>query len=394
MAFIYYSFFKNKLSIWAIIKLENRKKKIQFIAESFSAIKSIKILSRENFFLDRFKKQIKSISKIQFKVSFIGELPRNIFEYILLISILILFFYLIENDYSSENIIQLLSIYTLTAFRLVPLLNRFLVNMQKLKHSYPSMKRLIEESEQKIINKKSKTKKINFKSSIKLNIKKFSFNNSKDYLFKDVNIEIKKNSQIGIIGESGSGKSTLIDILCGFQKNKYSKLKVDGKDMYNSDNLENWQNSIGYVPQNIIILNQSLRENILFGADKNYFDNNILLNLIKKVDLEKFFKKSKFGFSQILKQDGENISGGEKQRIGIARALINNPDLIIFDEATSGLDIETENKVLDTIKKINKTSVIVSHRFNALKNCDKIYLLKNKKFKLLKNKKIKAYFEN
>ena len=394
LAFIYYSFFKNKLSIWAIIKLENRKKKIQFIAESFSAIKSIKILSRENFFLDRFKKQIKSISKIQFKVSFIGELPRNIFEYILLISILILFFYLIENDYSNENIIQLLSIYTLTAFRLVPLLNRFLVNTQKLKHSYPSMKRLIEESEQKIINKKSKTKKINFKRSIKLNIKKFSFNNSKDYLFKDVNIEIKKNSQIGIIGESGSGKSTLVDILCGFQKNKYSKLKVDGKNMYNSDNLENWQNSIGYVPQNIIILNQSLRENILFGADKNYFDNNILVNLIKKVDLEKFFKKSKFGFSQILKQDGENISGGEKQRIGIARALINNPDLIIFDEATSGLDIETENKVLDTIKKINKTSVIVSHRFNALKNCDKIYLLKNKKFTLLKNNKIKAYFEN
>ena len=164
--------------------------------------------------------------------------------------------------------------------------------------------------------------------------------------------------------------------------------------MYRSDNLENWQNSIGYVPQNIVILNQSLRENILFGADRNHFDDNILVNLIKKVDLEKFFKKSTIGFSQILQQDGENISGGEKQRIGIARALINNPDLIIFDEATSGLDVETENKVLETIKKINKTSVIVSHRFNALKNCDKIYLLKNKKFTLLKNNKIKAYFEN
>ena len=394
LAFIYYSFFKNKLSSWAIIKLENRKKKIQFIAESFSAIKSIKILSRENFFLNRFKKQIKSISRIHFKVSFIGELPRNIFEYILLISILILFFYLIENNYSSESIIQLLSIYTLTAFRLVPLLMRFLTNMQKLKHSYPSITKLIEENEQKIIHKKGKTKKVYFKSSIKLNIKKFSFNKSKDYLFKDVNIEIKKNSQIGIIGESGSGKSTLIDILCGFQTNKYSKLKVDGKDMYRSNNLENWQNSIGYVPQNIVILNQSLRENILFGADRNHFDDNILVNLIKKVDLEKFFKKSTIGFSQILQQDGENISGGEKQRIGIARALINNPDLIIFDEATSGLDVETENKVLETIKKINKTSVIVSHRFNALKNCDKIYLLKNKKFTLLKNNKIKAYFEN
>ena len=266
--------------------------------------------------------------------------------------------------------------------------------MQKLKHSYPSINKLIIENSQKIIQKKVKTKKINFKKNIKLNIKKFSFNNKANYLFKNVNIEIKKNSQVGIIGESGSGKSTIIDIFCGFQKNKYSKLIIDGKDIFKTENLENWHNSIGYVPQNIIILNQSLRENILFGADKNHFGDNTLRDLIKKVDLENFFKKSNNGFSQVLKQDGLNISGGEKQRIGIARALINNPDLIILDEATSGLDTETENKVLDTIKKLKKTSIIVSHRYNALKNCDKIYLLKNKELKLLNNYNLKKYFEN
>ena len=394
LGFVYYSLVKNKLSNWAYVSLENRKKKIQFISESFSAIKSIKILSREIFFLNIFKKQVKSISRIQFKVGFLGELPRNFFEYILFISILFLFFYLIENGYSNESIIQLISIYTLAAFRLVPILNRFLGHMQRFKHSYPSIKKLIEENSQKIINKKYKTKKINFKKNINLDIKKFTFNNNADYLLKNVNIEIKKNSQVGIIGESGSGKSTIIDILCGFQKNKYSKLIIDGTNIFKTENLENWHNSIGYVPQNIIILNQSLRENILFGADKNYFDDHILKNLIKMVDLEKFFQKSKNGFSQILKQDGQNISGGEKQRIGIARALINNPDLIILDEATSGLDTETENKVLDTIKKINKTSIIVSHRFNALKNCDKIYLLKNKTITLLKKNKIKEYFDN
>ncbi len=394
LGFIYYSLVKNKLSNWANISLENRKKKIQFISESFSAIKSIKILSREIFFFNIFKNQIKSISKIHFKVSFLGELPRNFFEYILFISILLLFFYLIKNEYSNESIIQLISVYTLAAFRLVPLLNKFLSHMQKLKHSYPSINKLIIENSQKIIQKKVKTKKINFKKNIKLNIKKFSFNNKANYLFKNVNIEIKKNSQVGIIGESGSGKSTIIDIFCGFQKNKYSKLIIDGKDIFKTENLENWHNSIGYVPQNIIILNQSLRENILFGADKNHFGDNILRDLIKKVDLENFLKKSNNGFSQVLKQDGLNISGGEKQRIGIARALINNPDLIILDEATSGLDTETENKVLDTIKKLKKTSIIVSHRYNALKNCDKIYLLKNKELKLLNNYNLKKYFEN
>lgn len=393
LAFIYFSLVKNNLSKWASISLENRKKKIQFVSESFAAIKSIKIFSRENFFFDRFKYEIQSISRILFKVAFLAELPRNFFEYILFVSILFLFFYLIQNQYSNENIIQLLSIYTIAAFRLVPILNRFLGHMQRFKHSYPSIKKLVIENEQKIIPKKNKAIKINFKKNIILNIKKFYFNKSENLLLKNVTIDIKKNSHIGIIGDSGSGKSTIIDILCGFQNNKYSQLKVDGIDVFKSGDLNNWQNSLGYVPQNIVILNQSLRENILFGADKNIFNDKILRNLIKKVELEKFITKSKSGLSQILRQDGQNISGGEKQRIGIARALINDPELLILDEATSGLDFETENNILKTIKKLKKTSITVSHRLNALKDCDKVYIIKNKETVLLKKNKLKKYFE-
>lgn len=390
----YYSLIKNKLSKWAEISLENKKNKIQFISESFSAIKSIKILSRENFFFERFKNQIKSIREIQFKVAFLAELPRNFFEYVLLISILALFFYLTKNQFSNENIIQLLSVYTISAFRLVPIMNRFLGHMQRFKHNYPSIDKLIKENEQKIILKNNKTSKIDFKDNITLNIKEFSFNNNKSFLFKNVSLKINKNLQIGIIGDSGSGKSTIIDILSGFQFNKYSKLKIDGKEIFGSGDLESWQNSLGYVPQDIVILNQSLRENILFGANKNFLNDEILKNIIRKVDLEKFTYKSQKGLSQILKQDGENISGGEKQRIGIARALIHDPNLIILDEATSGLDFETENNILKTIKKLRKTSIIVSHRLNALKNCDKIYLLENKQLSLIKKNKLKERFKN
>ena len=393
LGIIYYSLVKNKLSKWAVLSLENKKNKIQFISESFSAIKSIKILSRENFFLNKFKKQIQSISRVQFKVAFLAELPRNFFEYILFISILSLFFYLTQNQYSNENIIQLLSIYTLSAFRLVPIMNRFLGHMQRFKHTYPSINKLIIENEQKITSKKNKINKINFNKNIILYVKKFSYSNNKNVILKNINIDIKKNSQIGIIGDSGSGKSTIIDILCGFQKNKYAKLSIDGVEIFKSGNLDSWQNSLGYVPQNIVILNQSLRENILFGADKNIFKDEILRNLLKKVDLEKFILKSKDGLSQILRQDGQNISGGEKQRIGIARALINDPELIILDEATSGLDFETENNILKTIKKFKKTSIIVSHRLNALKNCDKLYIIKDKETFLIKKNKLKEYFE-
>ena len=393
LAFVYFSLVKNKLSSWAATNLENRKKKIQFISESFGAIKSIKILSRENFFLERFKKKIHSIRQIQFKVAFLDALPRNILEYILLISILSLFYLLIENNYSNEYIIQLISVYTLSAFRVVPLINRLLGHMQKLKHNYPSLKKLIIENEQKITPKRNKNQKINFKKNIFLNIKNFSFSKNRKILLKNVNIEIKKKSQIGIIGQSGSGKSTIIDILCGFRKNKFFKLKVDGLTLINSDLLEGWQNLIGYVPQDIIIFNQSLRENILFGSNKKNLNDVKLKNLIKKVELEKFLNKSKNGLSEILKQDGKNISGGEKQRIGIARALINDPELIILDEATSGLDYQTEDNILRTIKRLKKTSIIVSHRLNALKNCDKIYILKNKEIFVLNKNKLKNYFE-
>ncbi len=230
------------------------------------------------------------------------------------------------------------------------------------------------------------------KKNIQLKIKKFSYSSNKKILFRNVNFDLKKNSQIGLIGYSGSGKSTIIDILCGFRKNKFSQLKVDGK-IIDDKNLENWQKSIGYVPQNIIILNQSLRENILFGSDKKLNNDYVLNNLIKKVELGKFVRKSKLGLSQIINQDGENISGGEKQRIGIARALINNPELIILDEATSGLDYQTENNVLKTIRKLRKTTIIVSHRFNTLKYCNKIYIIKNKEIFLLKKKDLKKYFE-
>ena len=387
---VYFLNIKNKLSTWANQSIQNRKKRIQYVSESFAAIKTIKILSREKFFFEKFQIQNKIFSKLNFKVNFLKSLPTSIFEYILLITILFLLFILLNYDYSNEKIIQVLSVYSLCAFRIVPVLNRILGSAQQIRFSYPSVKKLIEESEHKIIEKKISSKKILFKKSFSLNFKNFAFEKNKDPFLKNISIHIDKNSKVGIIGPSGAGKSTIVDVICGFRNFKGCNLKVDDKLINN--NIYNWQKLIGYIPQNIIILNASLRDNLLFGAKNKKFSDNYLIKLIKKVDLQHLLKKTKKGLSQTIRQDGLDISGGEKQRIGIARALINNPKLIILDEATSGLDFFTEKKVLNTINKLKQTAIVVSHRLSALNFCDKIYMIENKTLKVLKHNQIKKFF--
>jgi len=389
---LYFLYIKNKLSGWAQIGLHNRKKRIQFINESFLAIKSIKIFSRENFFYKKLKLQNKIFSELVFKVNFVKSLPTSFFEYILTISIIILFFFLLEQNYPNERIIQILSVYALVSFRIVPLINKVLGNSQHLRYSFPSVQKLVIEINQKIIEKNKLIHKISFEKSIKLNFKEFSFDQSTKPFLRNIFLNIRKNSKIGIIGSSGAGKSTIIDILCGFRNFKSGSLKVDNKNVYK--NIQGWQSIIGYIPQNIIIFNDTLKKNILFGSNDQNISDKKISKIIDLVDLTYLVKKSSRGLSQVINQDGLNISGGEKQRIGIARALINNPEIIILDEATSGLDFFTEKNVLNTIKKLNKTIIIVSHRLSSLSFCDKIYQVKQNTLKQIKQSNIKKIFLN
>ncbi len=178
--------------------------------------------------------------------------------------------------------------------------------------------------------------------------------------------------------------------MCGFRNFKNGSLKVDNKNVYK--NIEGWQSIIGYIPQNIIIFNDTLKKNILFGSEDQNISDKKISKIIDLVDLTYLVKKSSQGLSQVINQDGLNISGGEKQRIGIARALINNPEIIILDEATSGLDLFTEKNVLNTIKKLNKTTIIVSHRHSTLSFCSKIYQIKQNTLKQIKQSNIKKIF--
>ena len=377
ISFLYYFYVKDLIFNWGNKRVKFQKNRIQFINESFSAIRYIKILAREKFFFNKFSLQNKNLSRITLKISFINTIPRHVLEFLLFFLILSLLAFLSFNNYESNEIIKIISIYTMAAFRLIPSINRIISNFQSARFTYPAFKKILSEMKIPILISKIENNKFYFKKNIFIKINKFSYNKNTKYLLQNTSMEFNKNSKIGIIGPSGSGKSSLINIICGFIKHD-GFVKVDGKSMH--ENLSGWQKNIGYIPQKIVILNDTLKENILFGLKKKIMQQDII-NILKKVNLFQFYKKLPFGINTIIKQDGFNISGGEIQRIGIARAIINNPEILILDEATSALDTFTENKILKEISLLKKTIIIVSHRISSLMFCDKIYSIENNKLK-------------
>lgn len=375
----YYLIVKNFITKWGKKRLYSQKKKVQFVNESFSAIKYIKILSREKYFFNRFKIQNFSLFKINFNMYFIGALPKFILEFFLFISILFILIILLQNNYEYQEIVKIVSVYIVVSIRLIPSVNRILTSVQNLKYTYPAFENIFNETQIKNAPENINVKKFFFNKEISINIKKFHYNLQSKFFLKNIKFKINKKEKIGIIGSSGCGKSTLIDIICGFIKINNGDVFVDKKSIYN--NLNGWQKQIGYIPQQIVILNDSLRNNILFGLDNKDYNDSKLRDIIQKVNLKDYYKQLPNGLNEKISEAGLNISGGEVQRIGIARALVNNPEIIILDEATNALDTFTENKILKEINSLKKTVISVSHRINALRYCDKIYRIEKGQIK-------------
>jgi ABC-type multidrug transport system fused ATPase/permease subunit len=217
-----------------------------------------------------------------------------------------------------------------------------------------------------------------FNKNIFTDIKNFKYPDSGNFEISDIKLNILKGQKIGIIGASGSGKSTIIEILTGILEPAKGSITVDGKSIFS--NVRGWQKLIGFVPQKIFILDESLRNNILFGLDNKKYKDDQIISVIKKFNLEILLKRLTGGLDGNLGEEGVNLSGGEIQRIGLCRSMIYDPEILFLDEATSSLDTNTESQILDELEIFKeKTIISIAHRINTLKNCDKIYRLANGK---------------
>ena len=232
----------------------------------------------------------------------------------------------------------------------------------------------------------TKKKLINLNEFENLNLQNinFKYQDSSKYIFHDVSLKINKGEYIGIIGETGSGKSTLADLIIGLLKPIKGSVKVNKLDIkeYN-----NWETKIGYVPQFIYLTDDTLKNNIALGLEDKEINKTKVLETIKESDLTTFLGNLEKGIDEVMGERGVKISGGEMQRIGLARAVYNNPDLLIFDEFTSSLDLKTEEGILENIKRYKgkKTILIISHKLSTLKDCDRIIEVADGKIKENKN---------
>jgi ATP-binding cassette, subfamily B, bacterial PglK len=328
-----------------------------------------------SYFEKQFDHTSKRLNKNLRDINVMSQSLRVIIEQFGIIVILGLsyYFYIVSEDFLS--ITALLGAYVYAFFKILPSLNKITLNIQAIingKHSveylHDEIKRL-EKLQNIEINKTSRTKEV-FKN---IKIKDLDYKIDENYILKKINLEVNPNDKIGIMGESGSGKTTLLNLIMGLLKPTNGNILLN-----NNSNLENLNQHIGFVSQSSYIMNDTLKNNVTLGQFKNTdIDEKKFWDVIKKSGLEKFTKDLKHKEDTIINENASNISGGESQRIFIARALYFAVDIIILDEFTSALDIQTENKILEEINRIDKTIIIVSHKKNTIKNLKKIYQIEN-----------------
>ena len=377
LVMVFHKLTKIKLHYWGYLRqnlVGNMQKALQ---NSFGGIKEIKIMGVKKYFIEQFENNSILNSRLQTRVNTLNLSPRLYLEFIAVLGLSILIMGMVLRGEQISTIVPTMGVFLAAAFRLMPSLNRIMTSMQQIKFADPAINLFYNEFTEinKYKNEFIVEKELNFKNSVDVKDLNFSYEGTQKNVLHNLTINIPKGKTIGFIGKSGSGKSTMIDVLMGLLIPKYGKILID--EINYLSNLKSWQNLIGYVPQSIFLIDDSIKKNIAFGVHDNKIDNDKIQNAIKSAQLNDFIKELPEGIETNVGERGVKLSGGQRQRIGIARALYNNPEVLILDEATSALDTDTEDGVMQSVGllKNNKTILIIAHRLSTLKQCDWIYKL-------------------
>lgn len=362
-------------------RLKANNERFKFANETFSLIKELKIVNKENSYLSLFSYATKNFVQKEVIMQSISALPKYLIEMIIFASIILIILINLSEDFLVSSIIPIIALYAFAGYRLIPAIQVIFANLSLFRSSAHVLEFVREKYSQlnfedTLVNSGTRMK---FEKEIFLENISFQYPNTDKNTLEDVSLKIQANNIIGIIGATGSGKTTIIDILLGLLSPHKGAMYVDDA-LIDKRNVREWQKCMGYVPQEIALVDETIAANIALGVFGKSSNMESIIEAAKVANIHDFITTElKNGYHTKIGEKGIRLSGGQKQRIGIARALYNKPNVLVLDEATSALDGETEQVVMDAVNNLGRqlTIVIVAHRLSTLSKADIIYKLKD-----------------
>lgn len=367
--------------------------KNKYSYQAITGIKEITVLDRRKNFINQYGKAAKEAAQASVINGFVSACPDRILEGVCIAGFMGIVCVEICFTKNLNSFIPILGTFAIGAFRILPSISKISSRLNAivfyrpcLQSTYENIKEIKEHvnSNIGIVNSEDEKKQTDssvdnvfFKDKVEIKNVCWRYANSKDNVLQDLSLTIHKGESVAFIGESGSGKTTLADIIMGLLKPQSGDVMMDGVDIFLIPHL--WAKIVGYVPQSVFLIDDTIRSNVAFGLDKNFISDEKVWAALEQARLKEFVQGLPYGLDTIVGERGVKFSGGQRQRVAIARALYENPDILILDEATSALDNETETAVMESIDALqgSKTLIIVAHRLTTIRNCDRIYEFRN-----------------
>lgn len=363
---------------WGEARQHHERMRLQHLQEGLGGVKDVRLLGREDRFIDRYGEHADGFARVGRMQNTVQELPRLMLEVMAVGALAALVITLISRGNPLNSLLPTVGLFAAAAFRIMPSVNRIMTAIQVMRHAMPVVTTLASELESLAPQEAPGSgSQIELKRELRVEDVSFAYPSTEAPALHDVSLEIRAGESIGFVGGSGSGKSTLIDVILGLLAPQRGVIRVDGVDV--RENLRSWQDHIGYVRQHIYLTDDSLRRNIAFGLRDADIDNQAVQRALRAAQLEDFVASLPQGLDTLVGERGVRLSGGQLQRIGIARALYHDPSVLVLDEATSALDTATEREVMSAVRALHgeKTVIIVAHRLTTVADCDRLYRLEN-----------------
>lgn len=357
----------------------HHEQRYKILSQALHSMKEVKVLGRQQDFVHRFERVRTCNAKLNAHNLTLQVVPRLVIESLVLAGIVAMIVVTLIKGWDAGRITALLGLFAVSAFRLMPCLNRLLTNLNNIKLGAASVERVYED----IVRLNGQAMEsgsgeaIRFEQSVRFNHVCFSYTGQTRPAVTGIDLTIGRGEWIGIIGSSGAGKSTLMDLLLGLLVPTSGSIQVDGHDI--ARNIESWQRQLGYVPQSIYVADESVRRNVAYGLDDASIDDACVRRALAMAQLTEVVAQLPAGLETMLGEHGARLSGGQRQRIGLARALYHNPQVLVLDEATSALDNETEHEVTAAIERLrgDKTIIVIAHRLSTVRHCDRLVMMAN-----------------